>query len=111
MRGRAARFELSNQGARELGFRDVGALWRAGYDMPPEQFSAELERLWDQVRPLYLSLHTFVRARLSQHYGPNVVPPNGPIPAHLLGNPWAQEWGNIFPLLGLPERSRSYDLS
>ncbi len=112
MRQRYARFvELSNQGAREMGFKDVGVMWRAGYDMTPEQFSAELERLWQQVRPLYLSLHTYVRARLSQHYGPNVVPPNGPIPADLLGNPWAQEWGNIFPLLGLPENSRGYDLS
>ncbi len=112
MRPRYARFvELSNQGARELGFKDVGAMWRAGYDMPPEQFSAELERLWDQVRPLYLSLHTFVRARLSQHYGPNVVPPNGPIPADILGNPWAQEWGNVFPVLVLPETSRGYDLT
>ena len=112
MRQRYARFvELSNQGAREMGFKDVGAMWRAGYDMTPEQFNAELERLWQQVRPLYLSLHTFVRARLSRYYGPGVVPPDGPIPADLLGNPWAQEWGNIFPLLGLPESSRGYDLS
>jgi peptidyl-dipeptidase A len=112
MRQRYARFvELSNQGAREMGFKDVGALWRAGYDMPPEQFSAELERLWQQVRPLYLSLHTYVRAQLAKRYGPNVVPPDGPIPADLLGNPWAQEWGNIFPLLGLPETSRGYDLT
>jgi peptidyl-dipeptidase A len=112
MRQRYARFiELSNQGAREMGFKDVGALWRAGYDMTPEEFSAELERLWQQVRPLYLSLHTYVRARLAQHYGANVVPTNGPIPADLLGNPWAQEWGNIFPLLGLPETSRGYDLT
>jgi len=112
MRPRYARFvELSNQGAREMGFSDVGAMWRAGYDMTPEQFNAELERLWQQVRPLYLSLHTFVRARLSQHYGPNVIAPDGPIPADLLGNPWAQQWGNIFPLLGLPENSSGYDLT
>jgi len=112
MRQRYARFiELSNQGAREIGFQDVGTMWRARYDMPPEQFSAELERLWGQVRPLYLSLHTFVRARLSQHYGASVVPPDGPIRADLLGNPWAQEWGNIFALLGLPEKSRGYDLT
>jgi len=112
MRQRYARFvELSNQGARELGFKDTGALWRSGYDMTPEQFSAELERLWQQVRPLYLSLHTYVRARLSQHYGASLVPPDGPIPADLLGNPWAQEWGNVFPLLGLPEASRGYDLT
>ncbi|HEX4486318.1 MAG TPA: M2 family metallopeptidase [Terriglobales bacterium] len=112
MRERYARFvDLSNQGAREIGFKDTGAMWRSGYDMTPEEFSAELERLWNQVRPLYLSLHTFVRARLSQHYGANVVPPNGPIPADLLGNPWAQEWQNIYPLLGMPENGHSYDVT
>jgi peptidyl-dipeptidase A len=112
MRKRYARFvDLSNQGARDLGFKDTGVLWRAGYDMPPDQFSAEVDRLWEQVRPLYLSLHTYVRAKLSQKYGPHVVPPDGPIPAHLLGNPWAQSWGNIFPLLGLSESSRGYDLT
>ena len=86
-------------------------MWRSNYDMPPDQFSAEAERLWQQVRPLYLSLHTYVRSRLSQHYGASVVPPDGPIPADLLGNPWAQEWENIFPLLGLPENSGGYDLT
>ncbi len=112
MRPRYARFvELSNQGAREMGFKDTSVLWRAGYDMTPDEFNAELERLWQQVRPLYLSLHTFVRARLAQHYGTKLVPLDGPIPADLLGNPWAQEWGNIFPLLGLPENSRGYDLT
>jgi peptidyl-dipeptidase A len=112
MRKRYVRFvELSNQGARELGFKDTGVLWRAGYDMPAEQFGGDVDRLWEQVRPLYLSLHTYVRARLSQQYGPQVVPLDGPIPGHLLGNPWAQTWGNIFPLLGLPEASRGYDLT
>jgi peptidyl-dipeptidase A len=112
MRKRYVRFvELSNMGARDLGFKDTGVLWRAGYDLPPDQFSADLDRLWEQVRPLYLSLYTFVRARLSQKYGPQVVPPDGPIPADLLGNPWAQEWGNIFPILGLPENSSGYDLT
>ena len=112
MRPRYARFvELSNQGSREMGFKDTGALWRSNYDMPPDAFSADLERLWQQVRPLYLSLHTFVRAKLVQKYGPQVVPPNGPIPAHLLGNPWAQEWENIYPLLGVQEGNRGYDLT
>ena len=112
MRDRYARFvQLSSQGAREIGFKDAGAMWRSNYDMPPEQFSAEIERLWQQVRPLYLSLYTFVRARLSQHYGPELVPPDGPMPADLMGNPWAQEWGNVYPLLGMPETSGGYDLS
>jgi len=104
MRQRYTRFvDLSNQGAREIGFKDTGALWRAGYDMTPEEFSADLERLWNQVKPLYLSLHTYVRWKLAEKYGPGVVPPSGPIPAHLLGNPWAQEWGNIYDLLGVQE--------
>ena len=112
MRKKYSRFvDLSNQGARDLGFKDTGVLWRAGYDMPPQQFDAELDRLWEQVRPLYLSLYTFVRARLSQKYGAQIVPPDRPIPAHLLGNPWAQAWGNVFPILGLPERSSGYDLT
>ncbi len=112
MRQRYARFvELSNQGAREMGFKDTGALWRSGYDMPPDDFSADLERLWQQVRPLYLSLHTYVRARLVQKYGALIVPPDGPIPAHLLGNPWAQQWGDVYPILGLPENNQSFDLT
>ena len=112
MRERYSRFvDLSNQGAREIGFEDTGAMWRSGYDMSPEAFSAEVERLWQQVRPLYLSLHTFVRAKLSQHYGATVVPPDGPIPADLLGNPWAQQWQNVYPLMGLPENGQSYDVT
>ena len=104
MRQRYSRFvDLSNQGAREIGFKDTGALWRSGYDMAPEEFSADLERLWNQVKPLYLSLHTFVRWKLAEKYGPKLVPPDGPIPAHLLGNPWAQEWGNVYDLLGVQE--------
>ncbi len=104
MRQRYSRFvDLSNQGAREIGFKDVGALWRSNYDMSPEEFFADLERLWNQVKPLYLSLHTFVRWKLAEKYGPNVVSPDGAIPAHLLGNPWAQEWGNIYNLLGVQE--------
>ena len=100
MRDRYARFvELSNKGARELGFADAGAMWRSNYDMPPAEFSRELDRLYEQVRPLYASLHAYVRARLNQQYGDAVVPKDGMIPAHLLGNMWAQEWGNVYPIV------------
>jgi peptidyl-dipeptidase A len=87
--------ELSNKGARELGFADTGAMWRSKYDMAPDAFSKELDRLWEQLRPLYLSLHTYVRARLHARYG-DAVPADGPIPAHLLGNIWAQDWSNLY---------------
>jgi len=112
MRQRYTRFvELSNKGARQMGFKDSGALWRSNYDMPPDEFAKEVERLWQQVRPLYLSLHTYVRSQLVKKYGKDVVPENGPIPAHLLGNMWAQEWGNIYPLVAPPKEDPGYDLT
>ena len=112
MRQRYARgAALSNKGAQEIGFKDTGVLWRSNYDMTPEQFSAELERLWNQLRPLYLSLHAYVRSQLVKKYGPQVVPPNGPIPAHLLGNIWAQDWTNIYDLLNVPGKGSGLDLT
>ena len=111
MRDRYARFvELSNQGARELGFADTGAMWRAKYDMTPEEFSADLERLWQQVRPLYLQLHAYVRKRLIEKYGAVAERPDGMIPADLLGNVWAQEWGNIYDVVAPAAAPKTYDL-
>ncbi|HSL82676.1 MAG TPA: M2 family metallopeptidase, partial [Thermoanaerobaculia bacterium] len=96
MRDQYRRFvELMNEGARGLGYADTGALWRSGYDVPPDDFAREVDRLWGQVRPLYDALHCFVRAELSEQYGPEVVPPQGMIPAHLVGNMWAQSWLNL----------------
>ena len=97
---------LANEGAREIGFDDLSILWKSGYDMTPEAFARETDRLWAQVRPLYEALHCHVRARLSQRYGSDKVPPQGKIPAHLLGNMWAQEWAHIYPLLE-PYRNQS----
>jgi peptidyl-dipeptidase A len=102
---------LANKGARELGFADTGAMWRSQYDMTPDAFAAELDRLWNQVRPLYLSLHAYVRNRLREKYGDSVVPANGPIPVHLLGNMWAQEWNNIYPLVAPPNADPGFDLT
>ena len=87
---------LANEGARELGFRDAGALWRSGYDMDPAAFAARTDRLWSQVEPFYKDLHCYVRARLNDRYGDAVQPRTGPIRADLLGNMWAQQWGNIY---------------
>ncbi|HEV2762926.1 MAG TPA: M2 family metallopeptidase, partial [Pyrinomonadaceae bacterium] len=107
-----ARFvELANKGAKEMGFKDVGAMWRSNYDMTPDEFAAETERLWQQVKPLYDSLYVYTRAKLNQKYGDAVVPKDGPIPAHLLGNMWSQQWGNIYPLLAPPAADPGYDLS
>jgi peptidyl-dipeptidase A len=111
-RGNYQRFvDLSNKGAREMGFKDTGAMWRSKYDMEPDAFAGEMERLWTQVKPLYDSLYTYTRRKLSEKYGKDVVPVDKPIPAHLLGNMWAQQWGNIYPLLAPQGADRGFDLT
>ncbi|MBN4050400.1 M2 family metallopeptidase, partial [Desulfobulbus sp. AH-315-M07] len=103
--------ELMNEGARELGFADTGALWKSGYDMSADEFETEADRLWQQVKPLYDHLHCYVRAKLGEHYGADKVPATGPIPAHLLGNMWAQEWSNIFELVKPYEVELNLDIT
>jgi len=111
MRKRYVRLvDLANQGAKEMGFADVGAMWRSGYDMPPDDFAKEVDRLWMQVRPLYVSLHAYVRWKLAEKYGKDVVRENAPIPAHLLGNMWSQEWEDIYPLLAPPNADSGPDV-
>jgi peptidyl-dipeptidase A len=112
MKDKYARFvQLSNKGAAELGFKDTGAMWRSNYDMSPDEFSAEVERLWRQVEPFYVSLHTYVRKQLIKKYGKAAERPDGMIPAHLLGNMWAQEWGNVYPLVAPANGGQGYDLT
>jgi peptidyl-dipeptidase A len=103
--------EIANAGARELGYADMGAMWRSRYDLPPDEFATLTDELWDEVRPLYDPLMCHVRARLNDAYGDDVVPLDQPIPAHLLGNMWAQSWGNIHDLVAPPASDASYDLT
>ena len=111
-RQRYERFvEIANAGAVELGFADTGEMWRSRYDMPAEAFHTGIERLWGQVRPLYESLHCLVRAELADEYGTAIVPPDGVIPAHLLGNMWSQSWGNVYDLVAPQSAGRGYDLT
>jgi peptidyl-dipeptidase A len=100
MRDKYARYaELGNKGSKEIGFEDMGALWRSGYDMTPQEFEADIERLWQEVKPLYDDLHCFTRKKLRAKYGRDKIPEKAPIPAHLLGNMWAQQWDGIYDVL------------
>lgn len=95
-----ARFvELSNEGAQELGFENTGDLWKSGYDMTSAEFEAESEKLWNQVKPLYDELHCYTREKLVEKYGEDKVSKAGPMPAHLMGNMWSQQWGEIYDLV------------
>jgi len=93
---------IANAGAKELGYADTGAMWRSKYDMSPQQFSAMYERLLGELDPLYKQLHCYTRTKLSQKYGSAVQPATGPIRADLLGNMWAQEWGNVYDIVAPP---------
>ena len=104
--------DIANAGATELGFADTGAMWRAGYDMEPDAFAAETDRLWAQVKPFYENLHCYVRNRLNERYGDAVQPDHGPIRADLLGNMWSQQWGNIYDVVApATGGTSSYDLT
>ena len=112
MRSQYQRFvELGNAGAGDLGFADLGDMWRSGYDMPPDEFVGEVDRLWEQVSPFYDALQCHVRASLADEYGSAVVPLDKPIPAHLLGNMWSQSWANIYDLVGPAESDPGYNLT
>jgi len=90
---------IANAGAKELGFTDTGAMWRSRYDMPADDFAALTDRIWAEVKPLYDELHCYTRTKLNEKYGDAVQPDKGPIRADLLGNMWAQEWGNIYDIV------------
>lgn len=91
--------EIANKGAQELGFADLGAMWRSGYDMPADDFAKLTDKLWLEVKPLYDELHTYVRNQLNKKYGDAVQGKTGAIRADLLGNMWAQEWGDIYDIV------------
>ena len=103
--------ELANEGARELGFADTGAMWRAGYDMPADDFAQELDRLWGQVKPLYDALQCHVRSELTEQYGDEVMGDDGMIPAHLLGNMWAQDWTAVYDMVKPANAGETIDVT
>jgi peptidyl-dipeptidase A len=103
--------EIGTAGAKELGFTDIADMWLANYDMPSKDMEATVERLWTQVEPLYADLHCYVRGRLNAKYGDAVQPKTGPIRADLLGNMWAQDWGNIADIASPPASNPGYDLN
>lgn len=104
--------DIANEGANELGFESLDQMWLSGYDMPPADMEAEVERLWSQVEPLYEELHCYTRAKLNDEYGDDVQPRTGPIRADLLGNMWAQQWSSIYDIVE-PENTGEipYDLT
>ena len=104
--------ELSNEGARDLGFANTGELWRSGYDMTPAEIASETDRLWAQVEPLYEELHCYTREKLKDKYGDDKGQVDGGLlPAHLMGNMWQQDWGNLWDFLAPYPNAGSLDIT
>ncbi|XP_011631849.1 angiotensin-converting enzyme-like [Pogonomyrmex barbatus] len=101
--------ELANTAARLNNFSDYAAYWMKDYEA--DDFPDQIENQWQQLKPLYVQLHAYVRRELRKKYGEDIISKDGPIPAHLLGNTWAQTWANIadftvpFPGKQLPDVS------
>jgi peptidyl-dipeptidase A len=98
--------DIGNQGSQDLGFDGLSDLWFSKYDMPAEEFLAETDRVWDEVKPLYEALHCHVRSKLNEEYGDDVVPIDGTLPVHVLGNMWGQSWSNIYDLVYEKDESK-----
>ena len=99
--------DIGNQGSRDLGYEGLSDLWFSKYDMPADDFLNEIDRVWEEVKPLYDALHCHVRAKLNEHYGDDLVPESGPLPVHLLGNMWGQSWSNIYDLVYTEESQQN----
>ena len=104
--------DIGNQGAQDLGFEGLSDLWFSKYDMPVSEFSESVDRVYEDLKPLYEGLQCHVRAELNEFYGDEVVPNEGSIPAHVLGNMWAQSWANVYDLVYQEESTgKSIDLT
>jgi peptidyl-dipeptidase A len=103
--------ELVNEGSKEMGFADAGEMWRSGYDMSPAEIRAESDRLWGQVKPLYEQLHCYTRTKLEEQYPGRGSVAGGKLPAHLMGNMWQQDWGNLWDILQPYEGAGSLDIT
>lgn len=74
-----------------------------------DDFGHELVETWHTLEELYKELFTYVRRKLLVKYGPEFIRPDGPIPAHLLGDMWAQDWSKIFDILSPYPTTKNVD--
>ena len=101
--------DMYNEAAKLNGFKDASIMKVDPYES--DTFIEEMEETWQGLKPLYEELHAYVRNKLNKFYGDDIVPNNGQIPAHLLGNMWAQSWGNIGDLVRPFPNKPSIDVS
>ncbi|XP_039290345.1 angiotensin-converting enzyme isoform X1 [Nilaparvata lugens] len=97
--------ELCNYAANLNNMTNFAEYWMWPYETPGLRF--ELEEVWEEIRPLYEQLHSYVRRKLRDLYGPEKLSREAPLPAHILGNMWAQSWTNILDVT-IPYPGKNY---
>ncbi|KAK0158218.1 hypothetical protein PV328_009250 [Microctonus aethiopoides] len=100
--------QLANQAAKLNGFVDAGDQMREVYE--DDYFQQNIAEVISAITPLYKNLFTYVRTKLIERYG-DKVRADGPLPAHLLGNMWAQNWEGIYDLVKPYSAARSLDVT
>lgn len=84
--------EFTNKAAKLNGFMSNAEDWLNEYE--DKTFEQQCEAVLEQLKPFYEQIHAYVRFELRKKYK-DIVTEKGPIPAHLLGNMWAQTWDAI----------------
>ncbi|NXG01256.1 ACE2 enzyme, partial [Sakesphorus luctuosus] len=98
--------ELENEVAKLNNYSDYGDYWRANYEAKfpkdyeysRDQLIEDVEKTFEQIKPLYQQLHAYVRHHLERVYGPKLISSTGCLPAHLLGDMWGRFWTNLYAL-------------
>ncbi len=84
--------DLRNQVAKEMGYSSYFALQVADYGMTVPEMMALLDSTLETTRPLFDQLHCWAKNTLATRY--KKAPPKM-IPAHWIGNRWAQDWPGL----------------
>lgn len=101
--------QISNEAAILNGVKDYGELWRSYYEDP--DFIENIQAIWQQIEPMYSRLHEYTRLKLLETYG-TAMDENDPlIPAHLLGNMWAQSWVNLYDRIKPCKNATDFDIT
>lgn len=90
------------------GFADAGDQMKELFE--DEYFQQNIAELMSAITPLYKNLFTYVRSKLIERYGDRIRE-DGPLPAHVLGDMWAQNWENLFELVQPFPASRKLDVT
>ncbi len=91
--------DLRNKTVQALGYHDYFTYQVSDYGMKSDEMMQTMDRLMEELRPLYRELHTWMRYEMAKKYGVSTVPDY--LPAHWLPNRWGQDWSSAVNVEGI----------